>query len=268
MVAGPRRLALALKENTNTNKNNNNNNTNKDDATIPVLLESNVPRTKYETSSDQLQYTKQLYNNFIRDNLSVNNAMFTILSKSYKGQTTRQEKWYGTEYRVDPVPYTTLLKWKMLEPTDASQQFGITYPKKNRFIPTEKGLALKFPQSNPQPQPRPRTFEERMVPIPPPKIIRDDTTRSSNTSSTTRTGRWTVYYKPDTTFGQPKAFVIFELLTKNVYSSAKSAALSNMYEFCVGDKLGEYAYDAGLAGLSYNVQIVPRGVRSWFQIDK
>jgi insulysin len=90
--------------------------------------------------------------------------------------------------------------------------------------------------------------------IPPPRIIRDDGPE----------GRWTVYYKPDNTFGQPKAFVIFQLLTKQVYSSAKAAALSSLFEFCVGDKLTEYAYDAGLAGLTYNVQVVPRGVRMTF----
>jgi len=65
-------------------------------------------------------------------------------------------------------------------------------------------------------------------------------------------------------YGQPKAFVIFELLTKEVYSSAKAAALSNMYEFCVADKLTEYAYDAGLAGLTYDVRVIPRGVRLTF----
>ncbi|OEU15623.1 Peptidase_M16-domain-containing protein [Fragilariopsis cylindrus CCMP1102] len=156
------------------------------------------------------------------DNLTVDNALYTILSKSFKGQTNQKEFWYGTDYRADPVPVSTTLRWK--NPTNTS---------------------------NVQ---RQRTFEERMVPIPPPKIIRDDGPD----------GRWTVYYKPDDKFGQPKAFVIFELLTKEVYSSVKSAALSNMYEFCVADKLGEYAYDAGLAGLTYDVRIVPRGVRLTF----
>ena len=90
-----------------------------------------------------------------------------------------------------------------------------------------------------------------MAAVPPPEIIRDDGPE----------GRWTVYYKPDRKFGQPKAFVIFQLLTRKAYSSAQAAALSNMYEFSLTDKLGEYAYDAGLAGLTYDVRIVPRGVR-------
>eukprot|EP00536_Pseudo-nitzschia_multiseries_P003629 jgi/Psemu1/186282/e_gw1.57.67.1 len=156
------------------------------------------------------------------ENLTVDNSMYTIISKSFKGQTNQKEYWYGTDYRVDPVPLSTMLQWK--NPSSPSAGKG------------------------------PRTFEDRMANIAPPKVIRDDG----------QTGRWTVYYKADEKFGQPKAFVIFELLTKEVYSSAKAAALSNMYEVCVADHLTEYAYDAGLAGLTYDVRVIPRGVRLTF----
>jgi insulysin len=228
-VAGPRRLALS-----------------QDDST---LVSSSKPRTSFD-STGQLTFTTKLVSDFV-DNLTVDNAMYTILSKSFQGQTTQKETWYGTDYRADPVPFSTTLKWK--NPTNV-KDLGIAFPKPNVFIPSEKGLKLKFPPPQTSIVQRQRTFEERMVPVPPPKIIRDDGPD----------GRWTVYYKPDEKFGQPKAFVIFELLTKEVYSSVKSAALSNMYEFCVADKLGEYAYDAGLAGLTYDVRIVPRGVRLTF----
>jgi insulysin len=174
--------------------------------------------------------------------------MFTVLSKSFRGQTDKKEIWYGTDYRVDPIPESTLFKWR--NPAQP-KELGIGYPKPNVFIPSESGLRLKYPLDESSNGKRPRTFEDRIAAVPPPTIIRDDGPE----------GRWTVYYKPDKKFGQPKAFVIFQLLTKEVYSSAKSAALSNMYEFCVSDKLGEYAYDAGLAGLTYDVKVIPRGVR-------
>jgi len=228
-VAGPRRLALC-------------------EGDSSTLLASNAARTSFD-SKGQLDFTTKLVSEFT-DNLTVDNAMYTILSKAYKGQTNKKEFWYGTEYSAEPVPASTLLQWK--NPTSANE-FGLTFPRPNVFIPSEKGLTLQFP-----PKPKigrsQRTFEERMVAIPPPKVIRDD---GSN-------GRWTVYYKPDDIFGQPKAFIIFELVTSEVYSSAKTAALSNMYEFCVADKLTEYAYDAGLAGLTYDVRIIPRGVRLTF----
>jgi insulysin len=225
-VAGPRRLALC-------------------EGDSSTLLASNAARTSFD-STVLLDYTTKLVSDFT-DNLTVDNAMYTVMSKSYKGQTNEKEFWYGTEYSVEPVPASTLLQWR--SPTSASE-FGLNFPRPNVFIPSENGLKLKFPPK-PDISRRQRTFEERMVPVPPPNVIRDDGPN----------GRWTVYYKPDDVFGQPKAFVIFELLTKEVYSSAKTAALSNMYEFCVADKLTEYAYDAGLAGLTYDIRVIPRGVR-------
>mmetsp|Transcript_8617 Transcript_8617/g.16664 ORF Transcript_8617/g.16664 Transcript_8617/m.16664 type:complete len:1167 (+) Transcript_8617:145-3645(+) len=228
-VAGPRRLALR-----------------QDDST--TLLASNAARASFDSTA-QLDFTRKLTSDLVGD-LTVDNAIYTILSKSYKGETNQKEYWYGTDYRVDPVPMSTMLQWK--NPTSVDD-FGITFPRKNIFIPSEKGLKVQFPPK-PNAVKSPRTFEDRLVPIPPPKIIRDDGPN----------GRWTVHYKADDKFGQPKAFVIFELLTKEVYSSAKAVALSNMYEFCVADHLTEYAYDAGLAGLTYDVQVIPRGVRLTF----
>ena len=233
-VAGPRRLALC-----------------EDDSS--VLLASNAARTSFD-SKGQFDYTTKLVSDFT-DNLTVDNAMYTILSKSYKGQTNQKEFWYGTDYSVEAVPDSTLQRWK--SPISPSE-IGLAFPRPNVFIPSEDGLKLKFPT---KPKRSSRTFEERMAAIPPPKVIRDD---GSN-------GRWTVYYKPDDVYGQPKAFVIFELLTKEVYSSAKAASLSNMYEFCVADKLAEYAYDAGLAGLTYvsankiqDYQILPHIILTLF----
>mmetsp|Transcript_36103 Transcript_36103/g.86758 ORF Transcript_36103/g.86758 Transcript_36103/m.86758 type:complete len:835 (-) Transcript_36103:4855-7359(-) len=217
-VAGPQRLALC-----------------KDSQTLETI---NAARTSFG-STDQLDFTRRLASDFV-ENLTVDNAMLTILSQSFRGKTEKKEKWYGTNYSVEKIPTSTLDKWKT--PVSASM-IGLAVPKPNVFIPSEAGLRLKFPLS--KKSSTSRTFEDRFAPIPPPKIIREDGPD----------GRWTVYYKPDDVFGQPKAFVIFQLLTKEVYSSAEAAALSSLFEFCVGDKLTEYAYDAGLAGLTYNVQV-------------
>jgi insulysin len=139
----------------------------------------------------------------------------------------KTEKWYGTEYSAERIPASTLNQWR--NPAKP-KKLGLDFPRKNVFIPTESGLKVMFPVA-PKDRFRKRTFEERMEPIPPPRIIRDDGTE----------GRWTVYYKRDERFGQPKAFIVFEVLSKEVYSTAKNAALSNLYEFCIGDRLTEYA---------------------------
>jgi insulysin len=206
-VAGPRRLALT------------------DGGGI--LEASSAPRTAFSSES-QFDYTRKLCESFA-DYLTVDNAMVTIMSKSFQGQTNEKEKWYGTDYRVDPIPVATLNQWRSCADV---KKMGIDYPKPNPFIPTEEGLVVKYPPA-PFDRFRKRSFEERTTPIPPPAVIRDDGPN----------GRWTVYYKPDNRFGQPKAFVVFQLLNNRVFSSAKNAALANFYEFCISDKLGEYAYD-------------------------
>lgn len=226
-VAGPRRLALAR------------------DAMN--LETSSEPRSSFAPS--QLDFTRTLTQNFV-NNLTVDKALTTLISKSFQGKTDKKEKWYGSDYSVERIPDSTMEAWRK---PPKPQALGLDFPRPNKFIPSEAGLQIKYPPT-PVDRFRKRTFEERMTPLPSPEMIRDDGPE----------GRWTVYYKPDNRFGQPKAFVVFQLLTKEVSSSAKKAALANMYEFALTDKLTEYAYDAGLAGLTYDVRVVPRGVRLTF----
>lgn len=127
-----------------------------------------------------------------------------------------------------------MTRWKQ---PPKPKSLGLDFPRPNKFIPSEEGLRVKYTPP-PIDRFRKRTFEEKIAPLPPPQVIRDDGAE----------GRWKVYYKPDDRFGQPKAFIIFQLLTQEVSSTAKKAALANMYEFAVSDILTEYAYDAGLAG--------------------
>ena len=144
----------------------------------------------------------------------------------------------------------TLQRWQNPAP---AKDLNIAYPNPNVFVPTEAGLKVKIP-AKPAQTAADRTFESIMEPIAPPKKIRDDGNE----------GRWTVHYKADDRFGLPKAYVIFQLLTNGVYSNPSEAVLSKLFQSCASDKLEEYAYDAGLAGLTYDVQVLPRGVRLTF----
>jgi insulysin len=205
-VAGPRRLALSEPGSN--------------------LLATRDPRTGF-SSRAQLEQTKDLVNNFI-SNLTVENSMVTVMSKTFEGKTDKQEKWYGTNYSVRPVPPVTLEKWR--NPATA-KSLKIDFPRPNAFIPTEAGMRVRIPPRKESTVVR--DLQTRLTPIPPPSIVREDGPG----------GRWTVHFKEDDRFGQPKAFVIFQLLTPEVFSSPKNAALSNLYEICVSDRLGEYAYD-------------------------
>ncbi|KAI2489037.1 hypothetical protein MHU86_25560 [Fragilaria crotonensis] len=223
IVAGPRRLALSRSSLTGD------------------------PRMIF--SSEEEHITRQLVCELV-DRLTVDNVIVTVMSKTFAGHTDQKEKWYGTDYRVRPVPESTLNKWR--NPASV-RDLGVGYPRPNPFIPSEEGLRVKI---TPPPEVIliSRTFEDRMKPVTPPRIIRDDDLE----------GRWTVYYKADDRFGQPKAFVVFQLLNKEVYETPERAALAQLYQQCSTDRLEEYAYDAALAGLTFDVQVLPRGVRLTF----
>lgn len=208
-IAGPRRLAMD------------------EYAVNPVL--SSMPRSSFPTK-EQLERTKSLFKSYVEE-LTVDNAMVTVLSKSFAGRTDRKEKWYGTDYRVRPVDSVTLGKWNN---SVRPNKIRVDFPKPNQFIPSEAGLRVKYPPE--VSQRRRKSFEERMIPLEPPRIIRDDGPN----------GQWRVYFKEDRRFGKPQGFVVFQVLTKELFASPVNAALATLYEVCVADRLQEYAYDGTL----------------------
>jgi insulysin len=205
-VAGPRRLAL-------------------DEYAIDQQL-SSMPRSSFP-SVQQLQKTRELVDMYANA-MTVDNAMVTVLSKSFEGQTDLKERWYGTNYRVRSIPTETLDQWRNCE---SPRKLKIDFPKPNLFIPSEAGLKVKFVPNGSEK--KRKSFEERMEPLSTPRIIRDDESD----------GRWTVYFKEDQRFGKPKGYIVFQVLTKEVFASSMNAALANLYEICASDRLGEYAYD-------------------------
>ena len=171
-VAGPRRLALR--------------------ETRSSLINDGKPRMSF-ASNEQRDIIKDASRNLI-EKLTVDDSFLTVFSKSFQGKTNQKEKWYGTEYNVRPIPSSTLLSWRNCA---SATSLGLAYPRPNVFIPSEQGLRVK--KQPRQGDDRARTFQEKIKPIPPPSIIRDDGDE----------GRWTVYFKQDDIFGKPKAFLIF-----------------------------------------------------------
>lgn len=226
-VAGPRRLALK--------------------ETEEKLISSDDPRTSFKTKR-QRDIIREACTDLL-NRLTLDNSFLTVFSKTFEGKTDKVEKWYGTNYNVRPIPIPTLMRWQNAVAADS---IGLAYPRKNVFIPSEAGLRVK--KRPKQSDPKLLSFEEKIKPIPPPTIIRDDGDG----------GRWTVYFKQDDRFGKPKAYLIFQLLTGELYSSPLKASLAMLYQQSAADKLNEYVYDAGLADLSYDFKVMPRGVRLTF----
>lgn len=198
-IAGPRRIALQ--------------------ETSTTLISSNEPRSSFK-SDEQREILKAACTDFIKK-LTVDNSFLTMFSKTFEGKTAQNEEWYGTAYNVKPVPMSALMTWK------TPRSFNLFYPRQNIFIPSESGLKVnKKPNRADQ---KNLTFEQKIKPIPPPIIIRDDGDE----------GRWTVHFKEDDRFGKPKAFLIFQLLTDELYSTPTKAVLGMLYQQCAGDKMNE-----------------------------
>jgi insulysin len=200
-LAGPRRLALS------------------EFAKDPPL--TGAPRSSF-VSRAHLDRTRSLVNGYL-DFLTVDNALVTVISKAFENQADRKEKWYGTDYRIREISSSTLDRWRDCEPPG---KLKMNFPKENPFIPSETGLRLKsiIVQTD---KAKKRSFESRMEPPPPPRVIRDDGLD----------GRWTVFFKQDDHFGKPNGFLIFQVQSKEVFRSPMNAALANIFELCVTDRL-------------------------------
>jgi insulysin len=206
-VAGPRRLAL--------------------DEFIIEKRMNGLARSEFVSREALERSRKQA--ELLADNLTVDNALLTVMSKDFDNKTDRKEKWYGTDYRVRPLSVETLSRWRR---GIRAEQIKIDFPRPNPFIPTEQGLRVKISPSGSMKAAK-RSFESRMMPVPPPSLLRDDGPD----------GRWKVYFKADDRFGLPKGYIVFQVVTGEAFASPRSAALSNLFEVSIADKIGEYAYD-------------------------
>jgi len=119
-IAGPRRLALR--------------------ESNSKLLSSADPRSGFSFDK-QLDDTIQSTSKTVTK-LTVDNALVTVMSKSFEGKANKQEKWYGTKYAVKPVSASLSNKWNNC-PTASS--LSMAYPGPNPFIPSENGLRVKKP---------------------------------------------------------------------------------------------------------------------------
>ena len=209
---------------------------------------SSQPKMKFDSDDDR-NASKEAVTSFF-SKLTVDECMITVLSKEFEGKTDKVERWYGTNYKVTPISMSTLMKWDSFP---SASSLGIKFPLPNPFIPSEEGLIVKEKVDRTKLS-KSLSFDDRLKSIKPPELVREGKADS----------RWSVWYKQDDRYGQPKAYAIFELITPDAYSSPKNAVLSQLFDICLSDSLDEYSYDATLAGLTFSLQVLPRGVRLTF----
>ncbi|KAG6411482.1 hypothetical protein SASPL_129565 [Salvia splendens] len=144
-------------------------------------------------------------------------------STKFEGLTDSKEPWYGTAYSVERLTGSKIEQWANNAPGE-----GLHLPVKNVFIPTD--LSLK-------------TVSEQMkLPV----LLR-------------KTPYSRLWYKPDTAFSTPKAYVKIDFNCPSSGSSPESKVLTKLFTRLLMDYLNEYAYDAQVAGLYYSVSNTESG---------
>ncbi|XP_062187589.1 insulin-degrading enzyme-like 1, peroxisomal isoform X2 [Phragmites australis] len=154
----------------------------------------------------------------ILNELTPENVRIFWESKNFEGHTNLIEPWYGTSHSVEAVHPSTIQKWLEKAPKE-----GLHLPKHNIFIPSD--LSLK------------RVEEKVRFPC----MLR-------------KTMFSRLWYKPDTMFFTPKAYVKLDFHCPLSHSSPESAVLTDLFTRLLMDYLNDYAYDAQVAGLYYAVK--------------
>ncbi|KAG5242657.1 insulin-degrading enzyme [Salix suchowensis] len=158
--------------------------------------------------------------------LSPDNVRIFWESKKFEGQTAMTEPWYKTAYSVEKITGSMIQEWMLFAPNE-----DLHLPAPNVFIPTD--LSLKDAQ------------EKVKFPV---------LLRKSSFSS--------LWYKPDTMFSTPKAYVKIDFNCPFASSSPETEILADIFARLLMDDLNDYAYYAQVAGLRYGI----RNTDSGFQV--
>ena len=202
-------------------------------SSIAADMQMYAPRS-YVSGSRLLDPDAGAVANYL-DELSVENCRLKLVASALKGTTDKKGRYYGTDYSLSSLKPQSQ-RWRKATPQTYPE---LTLPAPNDFIPTDFKLV----------SPPAATDAGRLKNLrEPPKLVREDE-------------KWTVWYKPDRSFGQPRVYMILNLALPQTQYDPAFAVQSDLFTSCFLDSLSEYLYDARLAGLGFDLSCNPRGLQ-------
>ncbi|KAK0594994.1 hypothetical protein LWI29_002428 [Acer saccharum] len=159
----------------------------------------------------------------VLDQLSPNKVRIFWESKKFEGHTEMVEPWYGTAYSVEKINDSIIQEWILSAPSE-----NLHLPVSNIFIPTD--LSLKD------------VHEKAKFPV----LLK-------------KSPYSTLWYKPDTMFSTPKAYVKINFNCPHANDSPEAEVLADIFTRLLMDYLNEYAYYAQVAGLYYGIHNTDSG---------
>ncbi|CAL8284270.1 unnamed protein product [Lota lota] len=158
--------------------------------------------------------------------LTPDRANLMLLSPEHEGLCSLREKWFGTHYSEEDILQEWRDRWA--GPLEPNQDLHLPVP--NHFIATD--FTLKAPDC-----------PDSDVPV---KLADSDT--------------GCLWYKKDTKFNIPKAYVRFHLISPVIQQSAKNVVLFDLMVNILSHNLAEPAYEADVAQLEYKLQAGEHGL--------
>lgn len=160
------------------------------------------------------------------------NFRMSLASQTFPGDWDQKEKWYGTEYKYEKIPADFVEEIKRAATSTSNDRLTeLHLPHQNQFIPKNLDVEKK------------EVTEPDIAPV----LIRNDELVRA-------------WFKKDDTFWVPKANVFVNCKNPLPSATAENALKARIYTDLVRDALEEYAYDAELAGLEYNVSSFSNGL--------
>ncbi|KAA8900675.1 hypothetical protein TRICI_006176 [Trichomonascus ciferrii] len=185
-----------------------------------------LPRDRLLSHSLYRKYSPELIKEFA-SHLTPENFRAFLIGQNLSG-LDQSEKWYGTEYNVKDLDPKIIEKLK-----NAGNNPKLHLPPRNEFIPTNFDVAKKdIPVQDRLKHPHLIRWNDQMM----------------------------VWHKKDDTFWIPKAEVHINLKTPITHSSPANIDKTTLLIALINDALIEFAYDAEMAGLKYDVSTIKTGL--------
>ncbi|XP_078036268.1 insulin degrading metalloproteinase isoform X2 [Augochlora pura] len=147
-----------------------------------------------------------------------------VIGQLYESISNETEKWYGTKFKKEKIPKSTIEQW-----SNAGYNPDLQLPQKNEFIP--KRFDIKS--------------AENVTKYP---VIIEDTPFMR------------LWFKQDDEFLVPKANLWIDFASPLTYIDPLSSALTVMFMLLLRDASNEYTYAADLAYLKFDTHISKYGI--------
>ncbi|CAL7937409.1 unnamed protein product [Xylocopa violacea] len=156
--------------------------------------------------------------NWVMEYLKPENVRIHIAGKVFSSIADETEHWYGVKFKKEKIPQNILNTW-----INAGLNSDLKLPQKNEFIPEKFDI---------------KPADENISKFP---VIIEDTSLIR------------LWFKQDDEFLLPKANLFIDFVSSLAYLDPLNCNLTYIFVLLFRDALNEYAYDADIAGLKWDL---------------